>query len=87
MASLGAALQRMLRVLRVAHNLHCFASCTCACRHLPKIFDNVHSLEFRKDAQDAPTKAAIGMYSGKPLILPSRLNYKDTLWLMPALIY
>ena len=53
-------------MLRVAHNLHFFASCTCACRHLPKIFDNVHSLEFRKDAQDAPTKAAIGMYSGKP---------------------
>ena len=35
------------------------------CRHLPKIFDNVHSLEFRKDAQDVPTTTAIGMYSGK----------------------
>ncbi len=33
-------------------------------RHLPKIFENVHSLEFRKDEQGMPTKTAIGMYSG-----------------------
>ena len=34
------------------------------CRHLPKCFDNVHNLEFRKDEAGAPTKGAIGMYSG-----------------------
>ena len=36
-----------------------------ACRHLPKCFDNLHNLEFRKDAEGQPTKAAIGMYSGE----------------------
>lgn len=35
-----------------------------ACRHLPKCFDNVHNLEFRKDEAGEPTKGAIGMYSG-----------------------
>ena len=35
------------------------------CRHLPKCFDNLHNLEFRKDADGQPTKAAIGMYSGE----------------------
>ena len=35
------------------------------CRHLPKNFDNVHNLEFRKDAEGNPTKTAIGMYSGE----------------------
>ena len=35
-------------------------------RHLPKNFDNVHNLEFRKDEAGNPTKAAIGMYSGEP---------------------
>ena len=35
-----------------------------ACRHLPKCFDNVHNLEFRKDEAGDPTKGAIGMYSG-----------------------
>lgn len=35
------------------------------CRHLPKCFDNVHNLEFRKDEAGDPTKGAIGMYSGK----------------------
>ncbi|KAK9808985.1 hypothetical protein WJX72_007373 [[Myrmecia] bisecta] len=34
-------------------------------RHLPKCFDNVHNLEFRKDDKGEPTKAAIGMYSGE----------------------
>lgn len=34
------------------------------CRHLPKCFDNVHNLEFRKDEAGDPTKGAIGMYSG-----------------------
>ncbi len=34
------------------------------CRHLPKNFDNVHNLEFRKDFAGNPTKTAIGMYSG-----------------------
>ena len=34
-------------------------------RHLPKCFDNLHNLEFRKDAEGQPTKAAIGMYSGE----------------------
>lgn len=33
-------------------------------RHLPKCFDNMHNLEFRKDDQGVPTKTAIGMYSG-----------------------
>ena len=33
-------------------------------RHLPKCFDNVHNLEFRKDEAGDPTKGAIGMYSG-----------------------
>ena len=35
------------------------------CRHLPKCFDNVHNLEFKKDEAGDPTKTAIGMYSGK----------------------
>lgn len=34
-------------------------------RHLPKNFDNVHNLAFRKDERDEPTKVAIGMYSGE----------------------
>ncbi|KAL4450636.1 hypothetical protein ABPG77_000992 [Micractinium sp. CCAP 211/92] len=34
-------------------------------RHLPKCFDNVHNLEFTKDAQGQPTKVAVGMYSGE----------------------
>lgn len=38
---------------------------TGSCRHLPKCFDNLHNLEFRKDAAGEPTKAAIGMYSGE----------------------
>ncbi|KAA6419077.1 MAG: flagellar outer dynein arm heavy chain beta [Trebouxia sp. A1-2] len=33
-------------------------------RHLPKCFDNVHNLEFRKDEAGDPSKGAIGMYSG-----------------------
>ena len=37
-------------------------------RHLPKCFDNVHNLEFRKDEAGDPSKGAIGMYSGKPLL-------------------
>ena len=36
------------------------------CRHLPKCFDNVHNLEFKKDEAGDPTKTAIGMYSGEP---------------------
>lgn len=45
------------------------------CRHLPKCFDNVHHLEFRKDEAGDPTKGAIGMYSGKytPLFTPIAL--------------
>lgn len=43
-------------------------SVTRACRHLPKNFDNVHNLEFRKDAEGNPTKQAIGMYSGDCLL-------------------
>ncbi|CAD7696266.1 unnamed protein product [Ostreobium quekettii] len=34
-------------------------------RHLPKNFDNVHNLEFKKDEAGDPTKIAIGMYSGE----------------------
>ncbi|KAL0038617.1 hypothetical protein WJX79_000048 [Trebouxia sp. C0005] len=34
-------------------------------RHLPKCFDNVHNLEFRKDEAGDPSKGAIGMYSGE----------------------
>jgi dynein heavy chain len=33
-------------------------------RHLPKNFDNLHNLEFRKDVAGNATKTAIGMYSG-----------------------
>ena len=35
-----------------------------ACSHLSKNFDNVHNLEFAKDAAGEPTKNAISMYSG-----------------------
>ena len=42
------------------------------CRHLPKNFDNVHNLEFRKDAEGNPTKIAIGMYSGEHTLYRSR---------------
>ncbi|DBB00312.1 TPA: Dynein beta chain, flagellar outer arm [Trebouxia sp. C0004] len=41
-------------------------------RHLPKCFDNVHNLEFRKDEAGDPTKGAIGMYSGTHPSLPAR---------------
>ena len=34
-------------------------------RHLPKCFDNMHNLEFRKSETGENTKAAIGMYSGE----------------------
>eukprot|EP00891_Asterochloris_glomerata_P002883 jgi/Astpho2/2883/Aster-01037 len=34
-------------------------------RHLPKCFDNVHNLEFKKDDKGDPTKTAVGMYSGE----------------------
>ncbi len=34
-------------------------------RHLPKCFDNVHNLEFRKDDAGDPTKVAIAMFSGE----------------------
>lgn len=34
-------------------------------RHLPKCFDNVHNLEFRKDERGEPSKTALGMYSGR----------------------
>lgn len=34
-------------------------------RHLPKCFDNIHNLSFRKDEAGVPTKAAIGMHSGE----------------------
>ena len=34
-------------------------------RHLPKCFDNIHNLEFAKDAEGKPTKTAVGMYSGE----------------------
>lgn len=40
------------------------------CRHLPKCFDNIHNLEFAKDAQGAPTKTAVGMYSGEGEYVP-----------------
>jgi hypothetical protein len=39
-------------------------------RHLPKNFDNIHNLEFKKDAQGNPTKVAIGMYSGEGEYVP-----------------
>lgn len=39
-------------------------------RHLPKNFDNVHNLEFRKDEAGNPTKVAIGMYSGEGEYVP-----------------
>ena len=34
-------------------------------RHLPKCFDNVHNLTFRKNDAGEPTKIAIGMHSGE----------------------
>ena len=34
-------------------------------KHLAKCFDNVHNLEFTKNDAGAPTKMAIGMYSGE----------------------
>lgn len=40
------------------------------CRHLPKCFNNVHSLEFRQDEAGDPTKVAIGMYSGEGEYVP-----------------
>lgn len=43
------------------------ATCCLSCRHLPKNFDNIHNLEFKKDAQGNPTKVAVGMYSGERL--------------------
>lgn len=47
------------------HSL-CPNTCTppCRYRHLPKNFDNIHNLEFKKDAAGNPTKVAVGMYSG-----------------------
>ena len=39
-------------------------------RHLPKCFDNVHNLEFRKDERGEPSKIALGMYSGEQAVLP-----------------
>lgn len=39
-------------------------------RHLPKCFDNVHNLEFAKDEAGAPTKMAVGMYSGEGEYVP-----------------
>ena len=46
-----------------------------ACRHLPKCFDNVHNLEFRKDEAGEPTKGAIGMYSGDNAVLMLQCVY------------
>ena len=34
-------------------------------KHLPKLFDNLHRLEWKKDADGKPTHVAIGMYSGE----------------------
>ena len=50
------------------------------CRHLPKIFENVHSLEFGKDERGIPTNTAMGMYSGgfakslEPVPIPKPLQ-------------
>lgn len=38
--------------------------------HLPKKFDNIHNLEFKKDAAGNPTKVAVGMYSGEGEYVP-----------------
>lgn len=46
-----------------------------ACRHLPKCFDNVHNLEFRKDEAGEPTKGAIGMYSGDNAVYMPQCMY------------
>ena len=40
-------------------------------RHLPKCFDNVHNLEFKKDDKGDPTKTAVGMYSGEHSLEPA----------------
>jgi dynein heavy chain len=34
-------------------------------RHLPKCFDNLHNLSFRKDERGEPTKTALSMTSGE----------------------
>ena len=34
-------------------------------KHLPKCFDNISTLEFKKDGDGHPTKDSIGMYSGE----------------------
>lgn len=39
-------------------------------RHLPKTFDNIHNLEFKKNEKGEPTKVAIGMYSGEKEYVP-----------------
>ena len=39
-------------------------------RHLSKLFDNLHRLEFKKDAEGIETKEALGMYSGEGEYVP-----------------
>lgn len=39
-------------------------------RHLPKLFDNLHRLEWKKDSDGRPTHMAIGMYSGEGEYVP-----------------
>lgn len=34
-------------------------------RHLPKLFDNLHHLEWKKDEAGKLTNVAVGMYSGE----------------------
>jgi dynein heavy chain len=54
-------------------------------RHLPKCFDNIHSLEFAKDAQGSLTKTAVGMYSGEgeyvPFAAPCSCDGPVEVWL------
>lgn len=39
-------------------------------RHLPKIFDNIHGLQFELDDQGAPTHRATHMVSGEGEVVP-----------------
>jgi dynein heavy chain, axonemal len=42
-----------------------------ACRHLPKIFDNMHRLEWKEKEEGQPgSNIAVGMYSGEGEYVP-----------------
>ena len=67
LAGMGTCIWRHFLTYSAARYVGTAEKCTItfACRHLPKCFDNLHNLEFRKDADGQPTKVAVGMYSGE----------------------